>query len=127
MNHLAVLVSPSGSRSVQRDQLLAGTRRDQVARDAAASPSVAPSTAPVETWRDSTAFRVAMFVSSVGAMGVSYAKNHSVPWAIVHSFIGPAYLVYVGADALVPSKSAEPALAYAPTSTGRRPRRPYTG
>lgn len=58
-------------------------------------------------------------------MGVSYAKNHSVPWAIVHSFIGPAYLVYVGADALMPSTHAEPALAH--SVPARRPRRPYIG
>lgn len=125
MNYLTALVSPNGSRSVQRDQLIAGARRDQVMQESRTPAEPPPPTSRVDAWRDSTPLRVAMFASSVGAMGVSYAKNHSIPWAIAHSLIGPAYLVYVGADALMPSTHPEPALARAPA--GRRPRRPYIG
>ncbi len=31
------------------------------------------------------------------AMGVSYSRNKSIPWAIAHGAVGPAYLVYAAA------------------------------
>lgn len=40
--------------------------------------------------------RLVYGLSSAGAMGVSYSENKSIPWALLHGFIGPAYLAYVG-------------------------------
>ncbi len=122
MHHLAALVAPDGSRSFQHDQLVAVARHEQ------ASLRGGPPSEPVEkTWRDSTAVRVALFASGVGAAGVSYARNRSAPTALLHGFMGPAYLAYVGAEALMPPAPATPVLAHTPTFTRRRARRPYTG
>ena len=35
-------------------------------------------------------------LSSAAALGISYSENKSIPWALLHGFIGPAYLFYVG-------------------------------
>jgi hypothetical protein len=40
--------------------------------------------------------RLTYGLSSAAAMGVSYSENKSILWALLHGFIGPAYLAYVG-------------------------------
>jgi hypothetical protein len=66
---------------------------------APAPPAVvapAGAAAPKDRWYDSTAYKVAVWGSGVGAMALSYSKNQSIPWAIAHGFIGPVYLAYRG-------------------------------
>lgn len=43
---------------------------------------------------------LSIFMGLMGpvAMGLSYAQNKSIPWAIVHSFVAPAYLAYRGVE-----------------------------
>ncbi len=40
------------------------------------------------------ALPVVSALSRAAAMGLSYSRNHSVLWALIHGMIGPAYLVY---------------------------------
>jgi hypothetical protein len=40
--------------------------------------------------------RLVYGLSTAAAAGVSYAENQSIPWAIGHAIIGPAYLAYAG-------------------------------
>ena len=39
-------------------------------------------------------YKIAFGLASAAALGVSYYQNKSIGWALLHGFIGPAYLVY---------------------------------
>jgi hypothetical protein len=47
--------------------------------------------------------RIAGYIAAPIAVGVSYSRNQSGPWAIAHGLIGLPYLVYVGAEKLTKS------------------------
>lgn len=44
--------------------------------------------------------RIISMLAAPVAMGVSYSRNKSLFWAALSGFVGPAYLVYVGAESL---------------------------
>ncbi len=86
---------------MQRDQLLAAeSQRERVAAESLPERQ--------SSWRDSTAYQATMALSSMGAMGVSYAKNRSIGWALLHGLLGPVYLAYAGYEAYAGSAGVEP-------------------
>jgi hypothetical protein len=84
-----------------------------------ASPPVlpAPSPAPTSTsfdivkWYEDHPVQTAVAgLAGAAAVGVSYSRNQSVPWAIFHGVFGVPYLAYVGYEKLASSKGASSAL-----------------
>jgi hypothetical protein len=63
-------------------------------------PETALPPAPEKKWYETTGYKVFLGVSGAAAAGVSYARNESIGWAILHGLIGPGYLGYVGFRAL---------------------------
>lgn len=76
-------------------------RRRGARNETAFSPPKPP--APMQTseprpWWAGRGVQALYGLSSAAAMGVSYSRNRSVPWALVHGLVGVPYLVYAGAE-----------------------------
>ena len=82
-------------------------RQNEAVREAVETMGPAIPTPPPKEkeWYDSTAYKVGMWASSVGAMALSYQRNESIPWALAHGIIGPVYLAYRGVQAVSDRKS----------------------